>query len=457
MKRAIIFGLVFILLASSVLGLGISPSRNEVYYSSGEIREVSFRIINNEHKDANIRLIARGELADYVDFEKELVEIRTDEPEKIITYTMNMPRKLEPGVHTVEIVAVESGYGNDEILVANVGVVHKLHVRVPYPDQYLEGILYISEARPNEEVTFTATVSNVGSDDIEKIQGSLLITGPSNEGVARLSTDEISLAKERKSKVEAKWIANVNPGTYHVQAIIEYDNGKVLVLEKDFDVGEPLIDIEDVRVASFKLGTIAKFDIAIANKWNQKMPDVYGITDISDSTGVPVDSYKTSSADIPAEGTKEFNAYWDTTGIEAGEFIISVKAHYLGRIKEKVYEMEVKENEIILTSPSFTGQVISNNEQPGKLNTTVIIIVVVGIFIVVLAQMIMKYMGSGAPKKKQAAAKEPPRNEYPELRKYIKKRLGQGYSRDAVRKSLEEKGWNRNVIDYEMIKAEESE
>lgn len=453
MKKIIIYGFVMILLISTLHALGISPSRNEVYYESGQKIKKSFLILNNEFKDTNVKLFAGGSLGEYIEFENETVKLRNDKYETVVNYYITMPRNLDPGVHSAEIIAIESSDSSSNILVANIGILHKLNVRVPYPDQYIEGIFYLSEARPNENVLFTITVSNVGSEDLKKIRGSIIITGSNKQGVAQFNTNEISLEKGVKSKIVGNWIANVQPGTYHAQAIVEYDNGKILLLEKDFDIGEPLVDIENIKVNSFKLGTIAKFDISVINKWNQNIPGIYGITEISDNSGALIDTYKTSSEDIPASGSKELYSYWDTADINPGEFTISVKVHYLGRIREKVYEMTVKQNEIILKSPSITGEVIGNNNE-FKVNSTLLIIIVIGLFIIVIIQMVFKYLSKKPPIQK--TDKKISINEtHPELRNYIKTKLSQGYSRESIRHALLDKGWNIDIIDYEMMKAEE--
>src|SRR3989344_1716109 len=116
----------------------------------------------------------------YITLEKEIIHISKDEFEKEVKYKINFPVRLKPGQHTAEIWVVETGNNNKEegsILVASLGVVHKLFVRVPYPDEYLEGILYISEQKDGGPITFTVSLSNIGTKDLNKIIGSIIITG----------------------------------------------------------------------------------------------------------------------------------------------------------------------------------------------------------------------------------------------------------------------------------------
>ncbi len=455
MNKKLLIGIVVcFMLLNYVNALGLSPSKIELFFESNTRKESYFRIINNENKDVQVSLYVRGDLAKYIELENNLITIAENEPEAIVKYIVNIPRDLSPGTHSAEILAVENGNTVGNILLANIGIIHQIKVRVPYPDQYIEGMLYISEARPNEKTTFTVTLYNVGTKDIENVKGSIIISNSNNQPITSIKTNEISLEAGKKSKIEGEWTVNILPGTYNAQAIVEYDNNKVLNMEKDFDIGEPLIEIDSLTANSFKLGTIAKFDIILSNKWNQDMQNVFAITEISDDKGVLIDKYQTNSETIPSLGTSKLSAYWDTDDIDPGDFIMSVKAHYLGRIREKIYELKVKQNEIIIQAPSITGEVVGS-ENEFKVNTTLLIIIVVGLFVIVILQMVLKYLAKSKPPKKEEKT-EKLETGHQDLRKYIKSKLSQGYTRDSIRKTLLEKGWERETIDYEMMKAEEN-
>jgi hypothetical protein len=313
-KKSFIWIIVCLILVSYVSGLGLSPSKLELFFEENTKKESYFRIINNENKDLKLSLFVRGDLAKYVELGSSIITIPENEPEAIIRYTVNYPSNLKPGVHKVEILAVENENTVGNILLANIGLVHQVNIRVPYPDQYLEGTLFISETRPNEKTTFTVSLYNVGTKDIEKIKGSIIISGSDGQPVLSIKTNEISLKAGQKSKITGEWIVNLNPGTYNAKAMVEYDNDKILVLEKDFDIGEPLIDIDSLSIGPFKLGTIAKFDISLSNKWNQDMLNIFADTEIRDDKGVLVETYRTSSVVLPSLGSAKLSSYWDTSG-----------------------------------------------------------------------------------------------------------------------------------------------
>ncbi|MBU0757639.1 MAG: hypothetical protein KKF44_06220 [Nanoarchaeota archaeon] len=452
--RIIGFIVLCILLTSIVQAVGVAPSKSEIFFEENIEKTLSFRIINNEHKDAEFAVYMKGDLADYLSLENDRIKISASESEKSVYYRLDMPVKMKPGPIHADIYVVEmseNGPGEDNLIKANIGVMHRLTVNVPYPDEYLQGILYISDAKPDEIVDFTVSLSNVGSEDLESIKGQIIITSSDGQSVAKISTDEILLESKKKSKLTAQWNARVSPGTYHALALIEYGE-KVLVIEKDFDIGEPLLEIEELRIGSFKLGTIAKFDIIARNEWNNRINDVYAVTEIQDENNVVVETYKSSTVDVPALAKKELSSYWDTNSIEPGIFVINVKLNYLGRSREKAFELDVRENKIIVRDPTLTGQVIGEIDNAGGFDPKSMIMILISI-VCILSLIIIVFAAKAKFRPKLSEGNQSPGNE--NLMRFIKVKLQHGFSEESIRKNLMEKGWNKETVDEAILKAEE--
>ncbi len=471
--NAIFVMMIFVSLAAHVSGLGVAPARSEMFYESLQEIDVLFKIINNEQKELRVTLIAKGELAQYVTIEENVINIPAGQYETTAKYKINFPVKLPPGEKSLEVwvleLADQSGGNESNILKANIAVVHKLIVHVPYPDQYLEGILFISEAKPNEKVSFTISLSNLGSKDIRSIKGRIIIKDGNGQAVSQSLTNEISLDTKGKSKVTANWIASEMPGTYTAQAIVEYDDGKIITLEKSFDVGEPLLEIESLKIGPFKLGTIARFDILIRNKWNQNINNVFGLTEIRDKNNQVVNNYKTASVDIPAGADKEISSYWDTKDVTPGDFSIGIRADYLGRVREKTYELSVKENEIIVNS--MTGEVIGGKE---KSNSSLFAIgLVISLLIGAVSFAIIK-KNKETPAKKEGVqnltyktqpektfaqpapiVKQIPKETMAAIERYIDYNMRQGISIHALKQKMLEKGYDEDFVDSIILKVED--
>jgi hypothetical protein len=253
----------------------------------------------------------------------------------------------------------------------------------------------------------------------------------------------------------------VEPGTYQAQAVTQYD-GKILLLEKSFDVGEPLIDITRVQAGPFHLGTIAKFDISLLNNWNQELKGVYGETKIWDSNGVAVNNYKTSVIDIPGSATKDIAAYWDTAGVNAGKFMISIRANYLGRSREKNFNLDVQQDQIKVSS--LTGDVIGAGDAGPKPDMLFYIVPALAVVVIALYFFIKKR--KDALKKKQHAESGDFLKSQPaipvggqkiptDLKEYITFNLKQGISVSAIKGKLLEKGYDEKFIDSIILDSED--
>ncbi|GIU70406.1 MAG: hypothetical protein KatS3mg002_1642 [Candidatus Woesearchaeota archaeon] len=462
-----IFVFLTFLLQKNIYGLGIAPSKIDLFFEPNTETEVYIRLINNEKKDTELIMLAKGDLANYIILPDEKIFISANEYEKQLKYKIKFPQKLNPGQIVGEIWLIESAEKSKESnLIANLGVIHKVYVHVPYPDQFLEGILYVSESKPGEKVTFTITLTNMGSKDINNIQGQILIK-ENGKALNKVITDSISLKKKEKGKITGVWTFASTSGKYEAEAIVEYDNGKVLSLQKEFTVGEPAIIIENIRVGKFNLGNIAKFDISLKNNWNNRIENIYTTTEIRDVYGRLLNTYNAPSVDIESYSSKDVNSYWDTKGISEGDYSIGVIANYLDKKTEKVYELKLGKNEIKIKD-TLTGKVIeeNKNEYNNFIPLLIGIIIILGILIIFMLAKIKGKSKDIIPKREviQKAGEEKNEKEIKkdilkqpksDLKEYIKYNLKQGISISAIKKRLLEKGYDEKTIDSLILEIED--
>ena len=457
MKKIVTTLILALLLISFVGAFGVAPSHKNINFEPREEYTLNFRIINDEHKDMKVGVYAKGELAEYVEIENGIIDISFDEFEKTVEYKLSLPQKLPPGENKLSIFAVQLDDETEDedftVIKTNLGVIHNLIVNVPYPGHYLQGMVFVSEAKPDEKVTFTISVSNLGNVPIKKAIGTIIITDSEDNRVAQIKTKSISLRSGEKSKLVGEWIANVDPGTYHVQAVVEYDS-KLLVLEKDFDVGEPLVDIKDIQIAQFKLGSVAKFDIVLESKWNNEIKEVKTTTEIHDQNSNLMSSYESSEADIPAMGTKIVKSYWDTEGVNPGEYFLSVRLRYFGRVREKNYEISVSQNNIEFLGSPFTGRVIEESDT-GEEVSIVPFLIALGIVLLVVTAILLIKKGK-KPVQAPVIEKKIIESIKPKgLREYIKFNMSQGISIKAIKKRALAKGFDEQEIDEIILEIED--
>ena len=367
-----------VLISHSALALGITPAKKFLDFEPNLKTTISFNIVNNEHKDLKLLIRPRGEFSEYVTLKESIVLINPDEDSKDFSFGITLPEKIEkPGSHKLEIVITEFSpeleAEDTTIITASASVVYSLIVRVPYPGKYAEAKLQVTPASINETVRFVTLIFNLGAEDIKSAKANIEVTAL-NKSIAELETNEIALKSKRDGKLEANWIANVNPGVYNAQAIIYYD-GKEIRLEKAFEVGNLIVEIKKVEVLDFHLGDVARFDIYLENKWNQPLHDVYAEMTIS-KDDKEYTKFKTATADLQPLLTERIRAYWDTKGVDIGTYDLRIVVHYAGKVTEKLIKAEVS-LDAIRTDLSPTGQVIIGKKSKKTRDTILTLLIIV--------------------------------------------------------------------------------
>lgn len=386
-NKKLIFAILIIITILSikeVYAIGITPGRTTINFEPNLKQDIKFTIINSEYKDMKVVLSAEGELAKYIILHNVLIDFKAGEESKSFYYTINLPSSLEtPGVNEVNIIAmelpVEAGQ-EGAFIGATAAVATQLHVNVPYPGKYLTVDLKVEEAQSNEPAIFHIPVMNFGEEDILHAQASIEILGANNEKIVTIEGEDKSINAKEKDEFVISWNANVNPGSYHAIVIVRYD-GEVARIEKNFNVGDLMIDVNSIIVNNFRLGGIAKFNILVESKWNEKIKDVYGQMLIDDEEGNNIADFKTASVDVDAFARQEMIAYWDTEGINEGTYDGKIVLHYLGRTSERALETKIGFSSIETTILG-TGRVIKAVQGEGiKTNNLLILLVVILIII----------------------------------------------------------------------------
>ncbi len=378
-SKTILFLLAVIILIQPVLALGVTPARSVIDFEPGLRKSVTIKIMNNEHKIFKAIAYARGELANYTKIKDTIITLTEHDDYKELTYELILPDSMKkPGMHTSEIIILELREFADKeetVVTATASVSSQVRLRVPYPEKYAEAQLHISGADVEEGINFVIPIFNYGTQDIRSAKAKIRILGATYDEVAVLNTNEISLKATKEGKLAAIWQAEVNPGMYHAVAEIDYD-GNPIKIEQNFEVGNMVIDIEDIRVDDFVLGDIAKFDIYLRSRWNQPIENVHADVSISDKNQ-RLHSSKTASIDMPPFTQRKLEAYWDTKGISVGVYNVDVILHYGGKITERLFEVNVNIDSI---RTALTAEVIAPK---GGLDRNTILVTLVIIMIAI--------------------------------------------------------------------------
>jgi len=386
---------LLVLIGSSgyVQALGVTPGRSTIDFQPGLEVTKSFTVTNNENKQFNAYIYVEDELGEYISFDTHIIAFSESDSSKTFTYSIKLPERIvPPGDHWGKIVVMElpsdffSAEGDDILeaalttmgdnpvglieyggtegktqIMATVAVVHQVRLKVPYPGKYLQLEMGVQEAVPGESVKFFVKMYNLGKEDIAKAQATIDILGPTNEVIATIETGPSSIKSMEKGELLGVWKADVNPGMYHAAATTRYD-GEVGKAEKTFYVGNMLVDVIDISVKDFSLGSVAKFDILTESKWNQNIGNVYAHMVINDQNDNKMADFKSASMDMEPFEKAHLYAYWDTEGVMEGDYNAKLSLHYGDRVAEREIMTKVGLNSIRMDFAGGAGLVTSEED-----------------------------------------------------------------------------------------------
>ena len=383
MSKNLIFLLLAVILVCQVSALGVTPARTTIDFEPGLKRVVSFDVLNSEGKDLNLVIASQGDLKDYISLSESFVSLSSGEGSKTLTYSLSLPNKLEPGLHTGEIVILElpSGGETSEAYVrATLAVITQVYVYVPYPGKYAESKMNIINADQGGDVVFIFPVISRGEFDLTSVKANVDIYNQGGEKIDSFNTQEISVSAGEKKEIVHKWNAGVLIGEYRAEASLIYD-GEVISLEGTFSVGSQDLELQEIKVDSFSLGEIAKLEMLIENKWSEPISDAYIETKILNDKGDIVSEFKSASYDVEPLKKQMFTSYWDTAGVLVGtyETILSIK--YGDKSSTKNLEFKVEENKLTILG---LGYVISEDGGGEGMNSLVVILIVVIVVLVLI-------------------------------------------------------------------------
>ncbi len=367
-----VFLILILMIIPMVSGFGVTPGRNTIDFSQG-MKQISFKIVNSENQDLNLEISVKGDLKDYVSFSEDIIRLNANEKEKIITYNVNLPSVLSPGLHSADIVVsqldsgVEGGRASLGVIIA---VTSQLYVHVPYPGKYVDAELNVFGT--DEKKKFVVAIVNRGSENINNAKAEISIFDNGNNLIDKISTNSLGIVAQEKQELIASWDVKVEKGNYFAKAVIDYDGEQILV-EGGFSVGDEVLDLKRIFVEDFRLGEIAKFNMIVENKWNEMISGAYAEMRVFDEEFKEIDSFKSATYDISPGVQTTMIYHWDTKGISTGLYDANVILYYSGKKTQQDLKLDVKQNSIDVIG---LGYVISSGDSEGGSLVTLLFIII---------------------------------------------------------------------------------
>lgn len=376
-KKIILLTVFMILLAPSVLSLGITPGKITLDFEPNLETTITLTVLNNNQKDFATLALVEGDLKDYVTLDKTRLEFAKEDGSKTLSYKIKLPENLDkPGTHQtmIRVKEVRETAENEPISIgATLEVISLLLVNVPYKGKFVNAEMFVSEGKIGEEETiFAIAVENLGEENIDSISAKIDIYSD-DDRIETIYTDEKSINSRNKRELVARWAAK-KPGKYKAVALVNYD-GKTTTLTKEFTVEGFLLKLHDITVKNFKLGGIAKFQILVENIGANLIKEAHSEMNLKDEKGQTVMDIGSNRKDIKPDEKKELEAYWETGNVEKGSYDGSITLKYEDKQTTKQVRTNVKDD-AIETQILTTGMVVTPITKP-KSNAAITVLIIV--------------------------------------------------------------------------------
>ncbi|MBT3262334.1 hypothetical protein HOE22_09135 [Candidatus Woesearchaeota archaeon] len=376
-KRILILLVSLLIFSTVVNAFSVSPARRLIDYPEDLPYVGEFVIYNDELTSGKVRIEVGGEFSDYV-FVEDYVHFEVGEFEKKINYEIKNPNnKVKPGLNGVSftLTRTDETRGKRSYLGTRMALITSVVINVPYGGTYLETKLFTYPGDVNGGIRFVAPILNNGAEDVLGAKVVLEITDKNGKLIEKIEDVKNILVNEKKD-FRTVWQVNVGQGIYSAQLFVDYGNGVAETEKVSFEIEGEKILLNEVTVNDFELGSVAKFEIAVKNIWDERVENIYAELEVYDIEGNLVETFVTDKKDLESGEKILLEGYWDTLEVVEGNYNTIVVVRYGDRLLERNVETIVSK-EAIKTSIKIAGRSVTVVEGERTLTWTIIISLIV--------------------------------------------------------------------------------
>jgi hypothetical protein len=341
-KRGTLIFLLVLLLTSGAYAISVTPSKTITYFSGDSISENLYLSLKNTN-----RFGVLGEMSinshnfpeEYLNFDIYDLEFQPNEI-KEFNFLLNIPEKFsQPGDYRFDIIVkeIENNTGSESATITvRTAVGGVFIVRVPHDGYFLGTKLEAKGTSVGELVPFVLTLENLGTLDIENIQGSLEIFDNENNSVGEIPFTH-TLPINSIHQVELNWDTSGGFfGNYWAKVTLDYE-GKTSIAETTFKLGDVHVSIVDFD-KSIKSGDINRFKVKLKSDWGNYIDGAFMTLAMeSDFPGF----FKSENFDLKPWEEKDVTLYVDAVGINKGEYPALLSVNYGDIYTEEKFSLRV--------------------------------------------------------------------------------------------------------------------
>ncbi len=374
MNKIILWVLVLFSLTSVVLALGVEPAKTTIYSEEVSIYEGEIKIINEAHTNINAKIFSEGALKDFITLDISEASLTPNDDHIVVPFKVKLPPNLPPG-ETLSYITIEQDLFSQEenVVSSKIALKHKLIVKGPFPDKYLETKLNFHETP--EKINLVSEVFNRGKKGLDNVQTEFFING--NEQQITKKTEKVSLPTKQSTLLKAEIDRQtLDYGEFEVKAVTNYDD-LTIELTKTMVLGSP-----DVEITYFNPYFIAHkinpYSLELLNKWNKKVENVFVDVEIK-KDGKTIDKFRTKSTDIDAKMSRAIEDYYDARDKGEGEYSFEMVVNFLNLYQsaQKKFTVELMSEEEF--NNALTGAVTASPLSSSSTFFWVLLIILVGL------------------------------------------------------------------------------
>jgi hypothetical protein len=350
-----------LILATSATGLSLRPPDEYTNFEPGKVVSVGYKIGNT---DKDIKVDATSP------FGNDIKISQITKQDQIYTFTVNftLPQTTTLYGSQEMRVTVTEKLKNPRMIGTLIGLTGLIFVEVPYPGLYLQADLTVADVNIDETAYIDINVWNRGSINISEVSAVAEVSS-GDKKLATLETEKVSLPVTNSYTLSAPFeTKGLKPGLYTVNATVTYDGNNKIQKSTEFRIGTK--DLKLINYTKeFIQGKINKFDFLIESGWNNPLEEVYVIAYI-EREGKSVAQIKTPTFSINPWERVAVTAYWDTGGIDIGEYLVSFIINF---DENKV----TQEGTITVIPPIAQKEPTEEKPKKGISTLTIILIIVI--------------------------------------------------------------------------------
>ena len=268
----------------------------------------------------------------------DIIDPNPDGGPRSVQLSMKLPDTLAPGRYELFLAGRELSESG-AMISAVVSMRTRITVLALYPGVYPEWSLGTNDFNTGEVGSFSVSVNNLGTEQINTVKSSIDIYSPDNVLITTIYTDQQSVPSNTIVNLVASLNTsefNLAPGIYKAVAHFAYDGIVVnKTIDKTFRIGSMYVDIVDWSKEVI-VNVTNKFTMTIRSDWSGNINDVYAKINFPNGKNA-----KTPNVDLEKFQDGSLETYWEVKNLEIGSYDVPVEIFYNQLSTKKILKVDV--------------------------------------------------------------------------------------------------------------------